>query len=69
MTKTIGTPPQHLADEDQAQLIDILASCPELKAVACHVRDFADLMNTHRGDLLPDWMLRVQATTCPPCTP
>jgi hypothetical protein len=42
---------------------------PELQAVAGHVRDFADLMNKHRGDRLPDWMLRVQATTCLPCTP
>jgi transposase len=29
------------------------------------VRDFADLMNKHRGDRLPDWMLRVQADNLP----
>jgi hypothetical protein len=56
-------------DAADAQLADILASCPELQAVAGHVRDFADLMNKHRGDRLPDWMLRVQADNLPACAP
>jgi transposase len=38
---------------------------PELQAVAGHVRDFADLMNKHRGERLPDWMLRAQADNLP----
>jgi hypothetical protein len=59
------TDPQHLAPDEQAQLSNVLASCPELHAVAGHVRDFADLMNKHRGDRLPDWMLRVQADNLP----
>jgi transposase len=65
ITRWIMTDPQHLASEEQAQLTDVLASCPELQAVAGHVRDFADLMNKHRGDRLPDWMLRVQADNLP----
>jgi transposase len=57
--------PQRLTPEQHAQLADALVSCPELQAVAGHVRDFADLMNKHRGDRLPDWMLRVQADDLP----
>lgn len=36
------TDPQHLASDEQTQLTDVLASCPELQAVAGHVRDFAE---------------------------
>jgi hypothetical protein len=59
------TDPQHLAPGQHAQLVEVLASCPELHAAADHVRDFADLMNKRRGDCLPDWMLRVQADNLP----
>jgi transposase len=65
ITRWIMTDPQHLAPDQHAQLTDVLASCPELRAVAGHVRDFADLMNKHRGDRMPDWMLRVQADNLP----
>ncbi|MEV4135577.1 hypothetical protein AB0J72_25795 [Dactylosporangium sp. NPDC049742] len=64
ITRWIMTDPQHLAPDEDAQLTDVLGSCPELRAVAGHVRDFADLMNKHRGDRLPDWMLWVQAVYC-----
>lgn len=65
ITRWIMTDPQHLTSEQRAGLADVLASCPELQAVAGHVRDFADLMNKHRGDRLPDWMQRVQADNLP----
>lgn len=65
ITRWIMTDPPHLAPDQRAQLADVLASCPELQAVADHVRDFADLMNKHRGDRLPDWMRRVQADNLP----
>lgn len=65
ITRWITTDPHHLPCEDQAQLSDVLASCPELQAVAGHVRDFADLMNKHHGDRLPDWMQGVQADNLP----
>ena len=32
------TNPQHLTPDQHAQLTDVLASCPELQAVAGHVR-------------------------------
>jgi transposase len=65
ITRWIMTDPQRLAPDQHAQLSDVLASCPELHAVAEHVRDFADLMNKRRGDRLPDWMLRVKADNLP----
>ena len=65
ITRWIMTDPQHLAPDQHARLADVLTRCPELHAVASHVRDFADLMNKRRGDRLPDWMLRVQADNLP----
>lgn len=65
ITRWIMTDPQHLTSDQRAGLADVLASCPELQAVAGHVRDFADLMNKHRGDRLPDWMQQVQADNLP----
>jgi transposase len=65
ITRWIMTDPQHLAPDQHTQLTEVLASCPELRAVAGHVRDFADLMNKHRGDRLPDWMRRVKADNLP----
>ena len=65
ITRWIMTDPQYLTPDEQTQLTDVLASCPELQATAGHVRDFADLMNKHRGDRLPDWMHRVQADNLP----
>lgn len=65
ITRWIMTDPQRLAPGDHAELGDVLACCPELHAVAGHVRDFAELMNKHRGDRLLDWMHRVQADNLP----
>jgi transposase len=65
ITRWIMTDPQHLNPDEHTQLTDVLTSCPELQAVAGHVRDFADIMNKHRGDRLPDWMQRVQADNLP----
>jgi hypothetical protein len=48
------TDPQHLTTDQHALLTDVLASCP-----TGHVRDFADTMNKHHGDRLPDSMQRV----------
>jgi len=59
------TDPRHLKSEQADQLEQALASCPELQATANHVREFADLMNKHRGDRLADWMQRVQADPLP----
>jgi transposase len=57
--------PDNLGDGDKAQLKKILARCPELDAVATHVRDFAAMMRDLSGDRLDDWMRRVQADDLP----
>lgn len=65
VTRWIMTEPTRLDPAETDQLAKTLACCPELQATAGHVRDFADLMNKHRGDRLPDWMQRVQADPLP----
>ncbi|HZO67781.1 MAG TPA: ISL3 family transposase [Kribbellaceae bacterium] len=65
LTRWIMTDPRHLHPEETDQLAKALASCPELHATAEHVREFADLMNKHRGDRLTDWIQRVQADPLP----
>jgi transposase len=65
LTRWIMTDPRHLKPEHADQLAHALTSCPELQATANHVREFADLMNKHRGDRLADWMQRVQADPLP----
>jgi transposase len=65
LTRWILTDPRHLDAEQSDQLAKALASCPELRATAEHVREFADLMNKRRGDRLTGWMHRVQADPLP----
>jgi transposase len=65
IVRWIMTDPRRLDSDDQAQLDTVLRCCPELDATARHVRDFADLMHTHHGDQLPDWMHRVEADHLP----
>jgi transposase len=59
------TNPEHLAETDAAELKEIRTACPELDAVARHVRDFATMMRDHRSDLLPAWLGRVLADDLP----
>jgi transposase len=65
LTRWIMTDPRRLDTEQTEQLAKALASCPELRATADHVREFADLMHKHRGDRLADWIQRVQADPLP----
>jgi transposase len=57
--------PDYLDPDDRTQLATVAAACPELQALARHVRDFADLMNKHRGDRLPDWIHAAEADNLP----
>jgi transposase len=59
------TDPRHLNEEQTEQLATALTACPELRATAEHVREFADLMNEHRSERLTDWIARVQADPLP----
>jgi hypothetical protein len=59
ITRWIMTDPERLDPDDLAQLAIVTAACPELAAVAGHVREFADLMNKHRGDRINTWIEQV----------
>ncbi len=65
LTRWIMTDPGHLSEEETQQLAHALTACPELRTTAGHVREFADLMNKHRGDRLTDWIAHVQADPLP----
>ena len=59
------TDPRHLDPDDTARLAEILNACPELAAVANHVRGFADMMNTKHGDRIHDWLDAVSRDNLP----
>ncbi|PWK84451.1 transposase [Lentzea atacamensis] len=61
----IMTKPENMADDDERQLDQILGRSPELTALAGHVRSFAAMMCTLRGDRLEEWMAAVDADTLP----
>ncbi|WP_414719840.1 hypothetical protein [Umezawaea sp.] len=42
----------------------MLAHCPELNALACHVRSFADMLIRLQGERLPQW-IDIQAVNLP----
>ena len=65
LTRWIMTDPTHLDTEQTDQLDTAIAACPELRATVERVREFADLMNKHRGDRLTEWLQRVQADPLP----
>jgi transposase len=57
--------PKNKPADEQRQLDDVLARSPELTALAGHVRDFATMMCDLRGDLLEQWMTKVDASGLP----
>jgi transposase len=65
ISRWIMTDPDHLDPNDRAQLAAVIGACPELASAARHVRDFADLMNKHRGDRLDSWIQAVEADNLP----
>jgi transposase len=65
ISRWIMTDPDHLDPDDRTQLATVIGACPELAATARHVRDFADLMNKHRGERLTTWIQQVEADNLP----
>ena len=66
VTSWIMTEPGQMDTADQASLDAILASSPQLAAVAASVRAFAVIMNERRGrKLLEPWMTAALATSEP----
>ncbi|MFE4976433.1 ISL3 family transposase [Kitasatospora sp. NPDC056651] len=53
--------PDHLHEDDQQRLKNLLVRSPELRAAACHVRTFATIMTNREGDRLRHWIADVCA--------
>jgi len=61
-TRWIMTHPDHLAEDDAANLARLLDASPRLAAAAGHVRSFAAMMTARQGLLaLEDWLTQVEA--------
>jgi AcrR family transcriptional regulator len=61
----IMTNPEHMTTVDQRKLDAILAAGPHLNALASHVRAFATIMCSRRGQELEAWMAAVDADDQP----
>lgn len=58
--------PVNLDEDEQVQLKQVLARCPELAAAHGLVRDFAAMMDDHDGDRLDSWTEQADATGLAP---
>ena len=58
--------PSKLKADERTRLEALLDRCPELNALAGHVRAFAEMIRELRGDRLQQWMDAVQADDLPP---
>ena len=60
------TRPADLPEHEGSHLDDLLAgACPHLTILTEHIRAFADLLTTRRGNNLEDWMSAVEASDLP----
>ena len=59
------TKPEHLDTEHSAALTDVMARCPELRAVRRHVAAFAAMMRELGGECPDGWMRAVEADDLP----
>lgn len=57
--------PDHLHADEQSQLKDIMARCPQLNAVHRHVRAFAQMVRNLEGENLTAWIDAVHADDLP----
>jgi transposase len=57
--------PKKLDPDDQCRLQALLDRCPELNALAGHVRAFAEMIGELRGDRLDEWTDKVEADDLP----
>ncbi|MEO3829686.1 ISL3 family transposase [Actinomadura sp. B10D3] len=65
VTGWIATRPERLDEQQRLQLKAILTRCPELDALARHVRDFAVILTQRQGQDLPAWIAGVRADDLP----
>ncbi|GAA0965514.1 ISL3 family transposase [Actinocorallia libanotica] len=65
VTGWIAAHPDHLDEAHHLRLKTVLARCPELAALAGHVRAFAAMMTKKDGDQLPAWLQAVRHDDLP----
>ncbi|MFE4583258.1 transposase [Streptomyces chartreusis] len=68
VTRRITRHPDRLDADDAQRLKEILARWPPPATTADHVRAFAELMNSRRGQRLKDWIAAVQTGQVPALT-
>nr|WP_225634599.1 transposase [Streptomyces solaniscabiei] len=61
----ILTHPDALPEKERLKLKSVLAGCPELDALARHVRSFGQMLTQLRGERLPEWIAAVRADDLP----
>lgn len=65
VTGWILTHPDSLPEHERLQLKAVLVHCPELDALAGHVRSFARMLTQLEGDRLPQWIDAASSTDLP----
>ncbi|MGW1886336.1 ISL3 family transposase [Streptomyces sp. NPDC001970] len=61
----ILTHPDALPENEGLKLKSVLAHCPELNALARHVRCFGQMLTELQGERLPEWIAAVRADDLP----
>ncbi|MGW9370385.1 ISL3 family transposase [Streptomyces xanthophaeus] len=57
--------PDTLPDEDQLRMKIAVAHCPELEALAGHIRSFGQMLTRREGHLTQEWIAAVRADDLP----
>ncbi|MFC9057260.1 transposase [Streptomyces sp. NPDC057074] len=65
VTRWILSRPETLTELEQLRLKAVLAECPELNALAGHVRSFARMLTERQGERLPQWLDAVRQNELP----
>ncbi|MFJ7948311.1 transposase [Streptomyces sp. NPDC096354] len=61
----ILTHPDALPENERLKLKSVLIQCPELDALAGHVRSFGQMLTQLQGERLPEWIAAVRADDLP----
>ncbi|MFD7236003.1 ISL3 family transposase [Streptomyces syringium] len=65
VSRWILSRPENLTETEQLRLKTVLAQCPELEALAGHVRSFAQMLTERQGERLPEWLDAVRQDDLP----
>ncbi|GAA0903612.1 ISL3 family transposase [Virgisporangium aurantiacum] len=65
ITSWLLSHPDHLDTDDQVELKQVRAACPELDTTAARVATFAQILTELRGEELDAWMTTVEADDLP----